>query len=315
MLSFPRDLMVDIHCPGQAPFADKINAAYATCNVQGAVATLKNLTGVDINYLITVNFRGFRQVVNRLDGVWVDVDHRYFNRNDGTLENNYAAINLRPGYQRLGGQPALDFVRFRHTDTDFHRNARQQAFMKAMKEQVASSFSITDLPGLLNTITSNVEVGRGGGSGISPREVLRYALFAYGLPPGHVFQSKIEGLTGYAQLYTDPANIDQAVAEFLHPDVAVTREGGGEGARPPARSAEDGPPRCGLRQRRQRERRPGLRGRGARAAARARVPHGRADQPGHRERAQPELLAHDDLLRPGEEEGEGRGAAARGRVR
>jgi LCP family protein required for cell wall assembly len=220
MLSFPRDLMVDIYCPGQAPFNDKINAAYATCNVQGTVATLHNLTGVDINYLITVNFRGFRQVVNRMDGVWVDVDHRYFNRNDGTLENNFAAINLKPGYQRLRGQPALDFVRFRHTDSDFHRNARQQAFMKAMKEQVASSFSITDLPGLLNTITSNVEVGRGGGSGISPREVLRYALFAYGLPPGHVFQSKIDGIEGYAQLYTDQSNIDSAVAEFLHPDVS-----------------------------------------------------------------------------------------------
>ena len=92
--------------------------------------------------------------------------------------------------------------------------------MKAVKEQVTASFSLTDLPGILNDVTSNVEVGRGGGSGISPREVLRYALFAYGLPPGHVFQSKIEGLTGYAELYTDPSNIDKAVAEFVNPDVA-----------------------------------------------------------------------------------------------
>ena len=148
----------------------------------------------------------------------MDVDHRYFNRNDGPIENNYADIDLRPGYQRLRGRPALDYARFRHTDTDFHRNARQQAFMKAMKEQVASSFSITDLPGLLNTITRTSR-SAGRRLGISPREVLRYALFAYGLPPGHVFQSKIEGLTGYAQLYTDPGNIDKAVAEFLHPDV------------------------------------------------------------------------------------------------
>ena len=97
MLSFPRDLMVDIYCPNQAPFNGQDQRRVRDLQRPGTVATLKNLTGVDINYLITVNFRGFRQVVNRMDGVWVDVDHRYFNRNDGTLENNYAAINLSPG--------------------------------------------------------------------------------------------------------------------------------------------------------------------------------------------------------------------------
>jgi LCP family protein required for cell wall assembly len=219
MLSFPRDLMVPIYCPGRAPFEDKINAAYANCSVKGSVATVHNLTHLGINYVITVNFRGFRQVVDRLGGVWIDVDHRYFNRNVHTADTNFAAINLRPGYQRLNGQQALAYVRFRHTDTDYHRNARQQQFIKSVKQQISATVGLTDVPPLLNAITKNVEVGRGGGKPISPTEVLSYARFIFGLEPGHFFQAKIEGITGYAQLRTDPQNIEDAVSEFANPDV------------------------------------------------------------------------------------------------
>ena len=65
---------------------------------------------------MTVNFRGFRQIVDRLGGVWMDVDRRYYNDQGGPY--GYATINLQPGYQKLTGYRALDFVRFRHTDSD-----------------------------------------------------------------------------------------------------------------------------------------------------------------------------------------------------
>src|SRR5262245_20680452 len=133
MLSFPRDLIVNIHCPGQSPFAGKINAAYATCGAKGTVLTVADITGLPINYLITVNFRGFKQIVNRLGGVWIDVDRRYFNNNAGLSPTfGYAKINLQPGYQLLTGGSALDYVRFRHTDSDFFRVARQPQLVKAM---------------------------------------------------------------------------------------------------------------------------------------------------------------------------------------
>ena len=109
MLSFPRDLIVNVHCPGQAEFAaGKINAAYATCGSKGTVQTVHDLIGLPINYLITVNFRGFKQIVNRLGGVWIDVDHRYFNDNAGLSPAfGYATINLQPGYRLLTGGAAL----------------------------------------------------------------------------------------------------------------------------------------------------------------------------------------------------------------
>jgi LCP family protein required for cell wall assembly len=222
LLSFPRDMRVEIRCPGRTPFFDKINAAYSYCGPQGSLETVKALTGVPINYLITVNFRGFRQIIDRLDGAWIDVDRRYFNDRGGPY--GYAKINLWPGYQKLTGRQALDYVRYRHTDSDLYRVARQQQFVKAFKGQVQESFAPIALPKVVNAVTNNVEVAQGGGSSVDGRTVLSYALFAYGLPRGRVFQSRIEGLEGFAELTTDSENITRAVQTFTHPDVGSSEK-------------------------------------------------------------------------------------------
>ena len=217
LLSFPRDMRVEIRCPGRTPFFDKINAAYSYCGPQGSLNTVRTLTGVPINYLITVNFRGFRQIIDRLDGAWVDVDRRYFNDRGGPF--GYATINLRPGYQQLTGRQSLDYVRYRHTDSDLYRVARQQQFVKAFKGQVQESFAPLALPKVVNAVTNNVEVAQGGGSSVDGGTVLSYALFAYDLPRGRVLQTRIEGLEGFADLTTSSENITRAVQTFTHPDV------------------------------------------------------------------------------------------------
>jgi LCP family protein required for cell wall assembly len=217
LLSLPRDMRVQINCPGKGTFPDKINAAYALCGPKGTLQTVRDLTGMPINYLLTVNFRGFQQLVDSLGGVWMDVDRRYFN--DVSGPNGYATIDLQPGYQKLSGSKALDFVRFRHTDSDLYRNARQQLFVRAFKDQVESSISVIKLPKLIKVVTDNIEVGQGGGRDVSAKTVLSYALLAYSLPPGHIFQSRIEGLEGFSDLTTSSENIQRAVREFANPDV------------------------------------------------------------------------------------------------
>ena len=224
LLSFPRDMSVEVRCPGRTPFFDKINAAYATCGPEGSLQTVRALTGVQINYLITVNFRGFRQIVDRQGGAWIDVDRRYFNDRGGSCSSCYATINLRPGYQQLTGRQTLDYVRYRHTDSDLYRVARQQQFVKAFKGQIQESFGPTSLPKVVNAITNNVEVAQGGGADVEGRTVLSYALFAYGLPRGRVFQTRIEGLEGFADLTTDSENIIKAVTTFTHPDVESSQK-------------------------------------------------------------------------------------------
>jgi LCP family protein required for cell wall assembly len=218
LLSFPRDLVVDHPgCSGRDPWRDRINTAYAFCGPSGAVRTVKQLTGLPINYVIIINFRAFKQIVNKVGGVYIDVDRRYFNDNSGFEQ--YATINLQPGYQKLTGGAALDYARFRHTDSDLHRIARQQAFVKAFKQQVEANFSLLKLPGIINTIVENVEVGRGGKQQIDFDTVFGYARFIYELPAGHFFQARIGGIEGTNELEVSSASMQTAVRDFLNPDL------------------------------------------------------------------------------------------------
>jgi LCP family protein required for cell wall assembly len=225
MLSLPRDMLVPVICPGRPTFEGRINSAYAECGSQGSVRTVEALTGLPINYLITVNFHGFKEIVDTLGGVWIDVDRRLFNDNAGSAPGaGYATINLQPGYQELSGSQALDYVRYRHTDSDLYRVARQQQFVKALKLQIVRNFSPFALPKIVGSLTRNVEVGEGGGAAISGRTVLSYALFAYELPAGHFFQARIDGLTGYSELTTPPGAVQSAVDAFLNPDTNAPKD-------------------------------------------------------------------------------------------
>ena len=219
MLSFPRDLIATIKCPGHPDLRDRINAAFSECGTLGAVETVRALTGLPINYFVTVNFRGFTDLVNKLGGVWIDVDHRYLC--DANTCPGVSKISLLPGYQRLNATNALAYVRFRHFDSDLYRNARQQLFLKAMKSQISSQLDLDTVLKIMSAVEKNVIVGRGGGKALDPTTLKDYLYFAHGLPSGHVFQSKIEGLTGTNELSAAPENIAAAVRDFVQPDVSA----------------------------------------------------------------------------------------------
>jgi polyisoprenyl-teichoic acid--peptidoglycan teichoic acid transferase len=134
VMSIPRDLKVTI--PGHG--ISKINQAYSDGGPALTVRTVRELLGIPINHVVNVNFGGFRGIVNRLKCVYVDIDRRYYHTNAGLAAGQqYAAINIPPGYQKLCGQKALDYVRYRHGDNDFIRSARQQDFLRQAKEQIS----------------------------------------------------------------------------------------------------------------------------------------------------------------------------------
>ena len=220
LLSFPRDLIVNGRCPDGRTYTGRINEAYSYCGPAGTLETVRSVTGLPIHYLITVNFQGFVDVVNKLGGVWMDVDRRYYNPHGGV----YATINLWPGYQKLVGWQALDFVRYRHTDSDLFRLARQQLFVKGVKQAVNAKWkNPATVAKLFKVMTHNVEVGQKKGE-VSGGKLLAYAYFAYGLPSGNFNQVKLQGLTGTNELSTDPSNIQSAVQEFLHPDAEAPQK-------------------------------------------------------------------------------------------
>jgi LCP family protein required for cell wall assembly len=224
MLSFPRDLRVELAgCKGFPPRIAKINEAFTDCKTKGAVETVRKLTGIPINYFITVDFRSFIKIVDDLGGVYMDVDRRYFNNNDGLgAGQTYSAIDIRSGYQRLNGANALAFVRYRHTDSDLYRNARQQEFVKAVKQQLSGLSAAFKLGGIVDTVTSHVTVGVGGGAELQAETVLSYASRAYELPSGNLFQPRLApeslGENEFFQLIASEEEIGRVVDEFMNPD-------------------------------------------------------------------------------------------------
>jgi LCP family protein required for cell wall assembly len=226
LFSFPRDLIVPIYCNGSAyaQTTDRINSAWTTCGERGTLDTVEHLTGIPINYLITVDFHGFKLLVNKVHGVYVDVDHRYLNTVGGP--GGFAKIDLLPGYQKLNGQQALDFVRFRHTDSDLYRLARQQLFLEALKDRLASSLSLTEIPQILGAVKKSVVVVKPGAGAPTFGEIQSYAGLGYHLPPGNIFRVSIDNLVSCgafnAEICANQSDITNAVDSFMHPDVTIS---------------------------------------------------------------------------------------------
>lgn len=143
LLAIPRDLKVRLPAPGdggdeEGMITDRINASDAIGGPRLAVETVWEVFGLEINHFVNVNFGGFRRAVDRLDCVYADVDRRLFNDNSPPVDSPtpYATIDIKPGYQKLCGQKSLDYVRYRHGDSDIMRGARQQDWLGEAKDQV-----------------------------------------------------------------------------------------------------------------------------------------------------------------------------------
>jgi LCP family protein required for cell wall assembly len=206
MLSIPRDLQIEL--PGHG--IQKINAAYAFGGPRLAIETVRRVLGVPVNHYLDVNFRGFFELVQKLGGIYIQVDRRYYNPNVPGAP--YAPIDLHPGYQRLNGNQALAYVRFRHLDTDFIRADRQQLFLLELKRQAAGRIGLADVPSLLKILEGNVVF-----DSRSLSTVIGLARDVLGLPKDRIFRTTLEARAGPSYVYATPAQIAASVQRWENP--------------------------------------------------------------------------------------------------
>lgn len=144
LMSIPRDLKVEI--PGVG--TEKFSSAYAYGGPKLTLQVVKELTGLPINHIVNVDYLGFVRAVYAIGCVYVDVDRRYYHSNVGVpASEQYSEINVQPGYQLMCGKRALEYVRYRHTDTDLVRAARQQDFLSSARQRVPISDLARDVLG------------------------------------------------------------------------------------------------------------------------------------------------------------------------
>jgi LCP family protein required for cell wall assembly len=231
VMSIPRDLVVQI--PG-TPAPQKINAAYSIGGADLAARTVKALLHIPINHIININFRGFRRAVDYIGCVYVDVDRRYYHSNAGLPPSQqYAEINIQPGYQRLCGQQALDYVRYRHTDSDIVRAARQQDFLSAAKSQLGQSSLLGDLKPLVEIFARNTQADANLKSESGILRLLKLSAYSTGNPVHEIHFPVDYSGANLQTLTVTPQNVAKVVREFLHGQASTGPRHSG----PPAKRA------------------------------------------------------------------------------
>lgn len=218
MLSLPRDLRVLIPDVGY----DKMNAAFSYGGAALVVKTFTELTGLPINHYVEVDFAGFWHAVNILGGVYIAVDHRYYNPES----SSYKSIDIEPGYQLMRGHDALDFVRFRHDNlADFGRMQRQQLFLKEMQRQSGRwSKDWTKVTALIKELTQETTSDIDSLSRIKPLVELVFEVDTSKFNTVHL-EGATPTIDGVSYVVASEEQIAAAVKEFTEPEAAPV-EGG-----------------------------------------------------------------------------------------
>ncbi len=150
-VSLPRDAMVERPVcrtkngkktvPGGLT---QFNAAYAVGGPACTIKTVEKLTDIRIDHFVVINFAGFKDMVNAINGVTVCLPKE--------VNDDIGKIYLPAGTYKVNGNQALDYVRVRNDlgapNGDIGRMKRQQSFIAAMVEKVVSKGTLANLPRL-----------------------------------------------------------------------------------------------------------------------------------------------------------------------
>jgi len=180
LVSLPRDLMVDIEGHG----ASKLNSALTYGGFSGAIDAASKLAGVPISYYAVVYFSGFKQLVDDLGGVTVEVPEGTYYKGTWVPAGKHSKIN---------GKEALVLARCRHGNPpdqgayaagDFQRTKNQRNLMKAIVKEALSKNPL-QLPGVLTSISSCVETN------MPPQKMAMLALAMRGMDADKMYTAVV----------------------------------------------------------------------------------------------------------------------------
>jgi LCP family protein required for cell wall assembly len=253
MLSIPRDGWVDqIGADGEHLGYDKLAHSYANGtqdnrdDPEGGIkrtrASVENLIGIPVDYYIIIEIDGFQQIIDELGGITIEVEKRmkYHDRR-GKLD-----IDLQPGVQRLNGEQAMGYARFRHDAVgDIGRMARQQKVIKAIIEEMQKPENLPRLPTLAGLLNKCVKTNMGADQLLSlTRNAKRFELAGiqsqvlpsyWNREPGH--EIDLPGAGGMDAQWINPEEVPQYrdfLLDLSVPPPPAEAEAGAQSGRPSA---------------------------------------------------------------------------------
>lgn len=167
MLSIPRDMVV------RAPVLNrdtKITTLYGIGELNkfpgGGAGYLQDalaeLIGYPIDFYVKINFEGFKQIIDLIGGIDIDVPMEIYDAKYPDDNFGYEPpLHFLPGMQHMDGSTALKYARTRHADNDYMRAARQQQVIMAVKDRITQpgqmSALLPRLPGLAIAMANSVQ--------------------------------------------------------------------------------------------------------------------------------------------------------------
>ncbi|MBU0732009.1 LCP family protein [Patescibacteria group bacterium] len=171
MISLPRDLVVKVYDDQNPNYWEgrKLNYMYELGGGDLAAEKIEEITGLDINYHVSLDFEGFRKVIDDMGGLDVYVDNPFTDREYPDYNYGYQTIAFRQGEQHMDGETALQYARSRHGNngegSDFARAKRQQKIIATAKEKFLTPEVIANpkkgldiLEDLSDHVETNMEV-------------------------------------------------------------------------------------------------------------------------------------------------------------
>jgi LCP family protein required for cell wall assembly len=217
ILGFPRDSWVAI--PGHG--TGKINSALALGGPQLMAQTVRQLTGLPVDYYVLTGFDGFQKIVDELAGVNVHVDRKM---NDHFSGANFA----QPGWFDMNGAEALAYSRDRHDveNGDFTRSQHQgNVLLSGLAKLRAEVGDDAGLQRWIGVLLRHADLDS------PPQQLLSLAALARHLDPSKLTNVVVPGRVGTAGAASVVYLTDQARQIFLdlRPDAAI---GGPTGDQP-----------------------------------------------------------------------------------
>jgi LCP family protein required for cell wall assembly len=216
MLSIPRDTLVDIPGVGQ----DKVNSAYAHAGdpqkgPELARRTVERFLGIPIHSYALIDFTAFRQTVDSVGGVLVDVRRPLRDEEYPTADYGIERVEFRSGPQIMDGEQALRYARSRHDSNDFSRSRRQQAVLRGLRDRFALA-GIFRLPGIAERVGPLVRTN------FDPANVIPLARTALAID-GNDIHSEVLLPCGGDEPHCELMEENGATGYYLIPDVSKVR--------------------------------------------------------------------------------------------
>ncbi|CAH0121330.1 MULTISPECIES: LCP family protein [unclassified Paenibacillus] len=212
MISIPRDTYAEIVGKDKM---DKINHAFAYGGAQMSINSVEKLVGYPVDHYATVNFEGFKELVDALGGIKLPIEEDIVNKGAG-----HEKFTVKAGKPLYSGQEALYFVRYREDD-HINRASRNMIFLKAVMDRMTGLDQVTKIPELIESMGDNFKTD------IPPKDMIEIAKKFYKHTGYNVYNYTLRGEGGmtrgvwyYMPDEDDVQYIQELIANWMDPNVS-----------------------------------------------------------------------------------------------